>query len=184
MITGGTKAAAGLGSLEVMVENKGEQGPIKFSEEGMRRFNVIISHYPEKRAAVLPVLTLAQREFGWISGEVAAYVGTLMGYPASDMLSVATFYTMLHKKPVGKYHIEVCRNVSCWLMGAYACVDEMKRRLSIEVGGMTRDRRFSLGLTECLGSCGTAPAMQVGDRYYENLTPQRVAEILERLSND
>ena len=100
------------------------------------------------------------------------------------MLSVASFYTMLHKRPVGKYHIEVCRNVSCWLMGTYRCVDELKRRLNIGLGGVTPDGKFSLALTECLGSCGTAPAMQVGDRYFENLTPERVAEILEKLSND
>ncbi|MGH9760396.1 MAG: NAD(P)H-dependent oxidoreductase subunit E, partial [Blastocatellia bacterium] len=77
---------------------------IQFSEQAMQRYKTILSHYPEKRAAVLPVLTLAQHEFGWISPEVADYVGGLMGYPGSDMLSVATFYTMLHKKPVGKYH--------------------------------------------------------------------------------
>jgi len=156
---------------------------IQFSEEAMRRYQTIVSHYPEKRAAVLPVLTLAQREFGWISPEVADYVGGLMGYPPSDMLSVATFYTMLHKKKAGKHHMEVCRNVSCWLMGTYACVDEIKRRLNIDVGGMTPDGKFSLALTECLGSCGTAPAMQVGDRYYENLTPKSVVEIIEKLSN-
>jgi len=157
---------------------------IEFSAEAKRRFDVILSHYPHKRAAVLPVLTLAQREFGWISPEVAEYVGNLMGYPASDMLSVASFYTMLHKRPVGKYHIEVCRNVSCWLMGTYRCVDEIKRRLNIGLGEVTPDGKFSLALTECLGSCGTAPAMQVGDRYFENLTPEGVAEILEKLSND
>jgi NADH-quinone oxidoreductase subunit E len=157
---------------------------IEFSETAKQRYEQILKRYPEKRAAVLPVLTLAQREFGWISPEVAEYVGNLMGYPASDMLSVASFYTMLHKRPVGKYHIEVCRNVSCWLMGTYRCVDEIKRRLNIGLGEVTPDRKFSLALTECLGSCGTAPAMQVGDRYFENLTPERVAEILEKLSND
>jgi len=157
---------------------------IEFSESAKLRYQQILKRYPEKRAAVLPVLTLAQREFGWISPEVAEYIGNLMGYPASDMLSVATFYTMLHKRPVGRHHIEVCRNVSCWLMGTYPCVDEIKRRLNIDIGGVTPDGKFSLALTECLGSCGTAPAMQVGDRYYENLTPERVAEILEKLSND
>ncbi|PYP83241.1 MAG: NADH-quinone oxidoreductase subunit NuoE [Blastocatellia bacterium AA13] len=157
---------------------------IEFSQEAKRRYNAIVSHYPEKRAALIPVLHLAQREFGWISQEVADYVGELMDYPPSDVLSVATFYTLLHKKPAGKYHMEVCRNVSCWLMGAYRCVDEIKSLLRIDVGGMTEDGRFSLNLTECLGSCGTAPAMQVGDRYYENLTPQSLAEIIEKLKND
>lgn len=157
---------------------------IEFSAEAKRRYETILSHYPEKRAALLPVLTLAQREFGWISDDVAEYIGSLMSYPAADVMSVATFYTMLHKKPAGEHHLEVCRNVSCWLMGAYACVDEIKRRLAIDIGGRTADGKFSLGLTECLGSCGTAPAMQVGNRYYENLTPQKIGEILDRLAHD
>jgi NADH-quinone oxidoreductase E subunit len=157
---------------------------IQFSEEAMRRYEVILSHYPEKRAALLPVLTLAQREFGWISQEVSEYIGGLMGYPPSDVLSVATFYTMLQKKPVGKFHMEICRNVSCWLMGTYPCVDEIKRQLKVDVGEITPDGKFSWNLTECLGSCGTAPAMQVGDRYFENLTPARIAEIIEKLANE
>lgn len=157
---------------------------IQFSEEAMRRYEAILSHYPAKRAALLPVLTLAQREFGWISQEVADYLSELMGYPPSDILSVATFYTMLQKKPVGKYHMEICRNVSCWLMGTYPCVDEIKRQLKVDVGEVTADGKFSWNLTECLGSCGTAPAMQVGDRYFENLTPARIAEIIEKLANE
>jgi NADH-quinone oxidoreductase subunit E len=157
---------------------------IQFSEEAMRRYEVILSHYPEKRAALIPVLTLAQREFGWISQEVAEYVGGLMDYPPSDVLSVSTFYTMLHNKPVGKNHLEVCRNVSCWLMGTYACVDEIKRLLKVEIGEITADGKFSWALTECLGSCGTAPAMQVGDRYFENLKPETMGEIIEKLANE
>jgi NADH-quinone oxidoreductase E subunit len=157
---------------------------IQFSPEAMRRYETILGAYPQKRAALLPVLTLAQREFGWISPDVAEYVGSLMGYSAADVMSVATFYTMLHKKPAGKYHLEICRNVTCWLKGAYACVDAIKSKLKIEPGGVTADGKFSLALTECLGSCGTAPAMQVGDRYYESLTPESVGEILDKLAND
>ncbi len=157
---------------------------IQFSEEAMRRYNEILTHYPAKRAALLPVLTLAQREFGWISQEVAEYVGELMGYPPSDVLSVASFYTMLHKKPVGKYHLEICRNVTCWLKGTYPCVDEIKQQLKVDINEITPDGKFSWNLTECLGSCGTAPAMQVGDRYFENLTPASIAEIIEKLAND
>jgi len=107
---------------------------IQFSDEGKRRYQTILSHYPEKRSALLPVLTLAQREFGWISQEVAEYVGGLMGYPPSDVLSVATFYTMLHKKPAGKHHIDICKNVSCWLMGVYPCVDRLLRNCSRDAG--------------------------------------------------
>ncbi|MEW6207054.1 MAG: NAD(P)H-dependent oxidoreductase subunit E [Acidobacteriota bacterium] len=157
---------------------------IELSEEGKRRYEIILSHYPEKRCALVPVLALAQREFGWISEEVAEYVGSLMGYPSSDVLSVASFYSMLHKQPRGKYHLEMCRNVSCWLMGAYSCVDEIKRQLGVETNEVTGDGKFSWNVTECLASCGTAPAMQVGDRYYEDLTPERVREIIEELRNE
>jgi NADH-quinone oxidoreductase subunit E len=157
---------------------------IEFSEEGKGKYKRILSHYPEKRAALVPVLALAQLEFGWISQEVADYVGALMDYPPSDVLSVATFYTLLRKKPVGKYHLEICRNVSCWLMGANACMAETGRLLGVEAEQVTPDGKFSWNFTECLASCGTGPAMQVGDRYFEDLTPARLAEIIENLRND
>ena len=157
---------------------------IEFNEEAKRRYQTILSHYPDKRAALLPVLTLAQREFGWISQEVAEYIGKLMSYPPSDVLSVATFDTMLHKKPAGRHHIDICKNVSCWLMGVFPCIDEIKRQLGVEKREVTADGKFSWDTTECLGSCGTAPAMQIGDRYYENLNPAGVAEIIEKLRND
>jgi NADH-quinone oxidoreductase E subunit len=157
---------------------------IQFSEDALRRYNKILSRYPEKRAAIIPALALAQKEFGWISQEVADYLGELMGYPPSDVLSVATFYTLLRKKPVGKYHLEICRNVSCWLMGATACMNETKRLLGVEAQDITSDGMFSWDFTECLASCGTAPAMQVGDRYFENLSPEKMGEFIEKLRNE
>jgi NADH-quinone oxidoreductase subunit E len=157
---------------------------IQFSEEAMREYQKILSHYPEKRAAVLPVLTLAQREFGWISDEVANYVGGLMGYPPADMKSVASFYVLLRKKQVGKYHLEICRNVSCWLRGATRCMDETRRLLGVGAQEITPDGLFSWDFTECLASCGTAVAMQVGDRYFENLTPEKMGEVIEQLRRE
>ena len=154
---------------------------IQFSEEAMREYQEILRHYPEKRAAVIPVLTLAQREFGWISQEVAEYVGNLMDYPASDMKSVSSFYVLLRQKPVGKYHLEICRNISCWLKGATACMAEAKRLLGVEAQEVTPDGLFSWDFTECLASCGTAVAMQVGARYIENLTPEKMGEVIEQL---
>ena len=154
---------------------------IQFSEEAMREYQEILRHYPEKRAAVIPVLTLAQREFGWISQEVAEYVGNLMDYPASDMKSVSSFYVLLRQKPVGKYHLEICRNISCWLKGATACMTEAKRLLGVEAQEVTPDGLFSWDFTECLASCDTAVAMQVGDRYIENLTPEKIGEVIEQL---
>ena len=157
---------------------------IEFNDAARRRYERIISHYPDKRAALVPVLALAQREFGWISQEVAEYVGRLMGYPPSDVLSTATFYTLLRIKPVGKHHLEICRNVSCWLMDAYGCAEATREKLGVEMGQITADGKFSWAFTECLASCGTAPAMQVGDRYFEELTPVRMTEIIEQLSNE
>ena len=104
----------------------------RFSPDAQAELDQILARYPVRRAAVMPTLWLAQREFGWISQEVAEYVGGLMGYPASDVLSVATFYSLLNKQPRGKFHLEMCRNVSCWLMGAYPCIDEIKRQLGVE----------------------------------------------------
>ncbi|HKQ07113.1 MAG TPA: NAD(P)H-dependent oxidoreductase subunit E [Blastocatellia bacterium] len=157
---------------------------VQFSEEAMREYNDIIRRYPAKRAAVIPVLTLAQREFGWISEEVADYIGGLMDYPPADMKSVSSFYVLLRQKPVGKYHLEICRNVSCWLKGATGCMAEAKRILGVEAQEVTPDGLFSWDFTECLASCGTAVAMQVGDRYIENLTPEKMGEVIEQLRRE
>lgn len=157
---------------------------IQFSEEAMREFHKILSRYPQKRAAVVPVLGLAQKEFGWISDEVAEYVGGLLDYPPSDMKSVSTFYTLLRQKPIGKYHLEVCRNVSCWLRGATQCMTEAKRILGVEAQEVTPDGLFSWDFTECLASCGTAVAIQVGDRYFENITPEKMGDVIEQLRQE
>jgi NADH-quinone oxidoreductase subunit E len=157
---------------------------IQFSEEAMKRYEQLLKHYPEKRAALIQVLILAQREFGWISDEVADYIGELMGYAPADVMAVASFYTMLHRKPVGKYHMDICRTLSCWMMGTYPCVAEMKRILGVEAQEITPDGMFSWNFTECLASCGTAPAMQVGDRYFENLKPEKMGEIIEQLRRE
>jgi len=157
---------------------------IQFSDQARAQYDKILKRYPEKRAALVPVLALAQREFGWISQEVAEYVGQLMDYPPSDVLSTATFYTLLRKTPVGKHHIEICRNVSCWLMGTYPCADAIRAKLGIDRGQITPDGKFSWDFTECLASCGTAPAMQVGDRYFENLTPDNISQVIEKLANE
>jgi NADH-quinone oxidoreductase E subunit len=157
---------------------------IEFNESARQQYEKILSRYPEKRAALVPVLALAQHQFGWISQEVAEYVGGLMGYPPSDVLSTATFYTLLRTKPVGKHHLEICRNVSCWLMDAYGCADAVRETLKVDPNQITSDGKFSWAFTECLASCGTAPAMQVGARYFENLTPDTMKAIIEQLANE
>jgi NADH-quinone oxidoreductase subunit E len=133
---------------------------------------------------MLPILWLAQREFNLITEEVADYIGRLMGLSGSYVYGVASFYTMFNKKLVGKYHIQVCHNVSCYLSGCRSVITHLKNRLGIEVGETTQDRNFTLSTVECLGSCDTSPMMQINESYYENLTLERVDQIINELSRD
>ena len=140
--------------------------------------------YPQARSALLPALEIAQREAGYLSPQVLGEVALLMDLPPVEVASVASFYTMLYRRPVGKHVIQVCTNISCSLMGAEHIVEVLQKKLGIQVGETTPDGRFTLLTVECLGSCGTAPMMQVDDTYYENLTEERLDAILAELSRD
>jgi NADH-quinone oxidoreductase subunit E len=143
-----------------------------------------MQRYPQARSALLPALDIAQREAGYLSPQVLREVAVLMDLPPVEVASVASFYTMLYRRPVGKHVIQVCTNISCSLMGAEHIVNVLRKKLGIEVGETTPDGRFTLLTVECLGSCGTAPMMQVDDTYYENLTEERLDAILAELSRD
>lgn len=154
-----------------------------FSPETKEKFDVLVTRYPEKKAALIPTLWLAQEELGWLPPEALAYCAELLDLAPSKALSVASFYTMFNLKPVGRYKIEVCRTLSCALCGAFEILDHLENRLGIRVGETTPDGKFTLMTQECLASCGTGPMMQVnGKRYFESLTPQRVDEILNSLA--
>ncbi|KRT74102.1 MAG: NADH-quinone oxidoreductase subunit E, NADH-quinone oxidoreductase subunit E [Deltaproteobacteria bacterium CSP1-8] len=155
-----------------------------FSEATRARFERMLARYPDKEAAILPTLHLAQREFGHLSGEAIDYVATLLGFTPARIEGVATFYTMYNRKPVGKYHLQVCRNLSCSLMGAEHLIEHMSRKLGIKPGGTTADGTFTLSTVECLGSCGTAPVMQVNDDYHEDLTEESIDAILDGLRQE
>ncbi|MDX2169736.1 MAG: NAD(P)H-dependent oxidoreductase subunit E [Deltaproteobacteria bacterium] len=155
---------------------------VEFSPAAKAKFETFLTRYPIKRAAIMPTLWLAQEEFGWLSPEVMAYVAGLLELPPAFVASVASFYTMYYKRPVGRHHVQVCTNLSCALRGADEIVDCLRVRLGIGVGGTTSDGQFTLSEAECLGSCGTAPMMQVNDDYWENLTPERTLEIVDRLA--
>ena len=131
---------------------------------------------------MLPTRRLAQEEFGYVSSDVMEFVAKLLDVPVARVRGVATFYTMYDKKPVGKYHIQVCQNLTCSLMGAESIISYLERKLGIKVGETTDDKRFTLSRVECLGACGTAPVMQINDDYYEDLTPEKVEEILKGLA--
>ncbi len=154
---------------------------LEFSPETFRKFEETVARYPKKEAAMLPVLYLAQREFGCLNAEAIAYVAKLMDQSPARVYGVVSFYTMLNMKPIGRHHIQVCRTLPCALRGAATITGFVKKSLGIEIGQTTPDGTFTLSEVECLASCGTAPMMQINDEYFENLTQERVAEILEQL---
>ena len=154
---------------------------VEFSPEARQKFEKIVARYPKKEGAMLPVLYLAQREFGYLSAEAIEYVAKIMELPVARVYGVVTFYTMLNMKPIGRHHIQVCRTLPCALVGAERIAASIKKKLGIGTGETTADGRFTLSEVECLASCGTAPMMQINDDYYENLTEGRVGEILRSL---
>ena len=141
------------------------------SERNLKKLDEMKKYYQTSQSLVLPALLMVQEEHGYISEDAMKYVGKLLDVPFGHILGVVTFYTMLHRKPIGKHHIEVCTNVSCMLRGADKIVEHLENRLGIKVGETSKDRKWTLSEVECMGSCGTAPMFAVGDEYYENLTP-------------
>ncbi|MFO0358363.1 MAG: NADH-quinone oxidoreductase subunit NuoE [Sphingobacteriaceae bacterium] len=163
--------------------NKAKRSEIKFSDAAMETVKTIISRYPEgkQKSALLPVLHVAQAEFGgWLSPEVMDYVAEVLKIKPIEVFEVASFYTMYNLKPVGKCVLEVCQTSSCWLNGAEDIVKYIEKKLGIKVGETTRDGMFTLKVAECLGSCGTAPMLQCGASYHENLTYDKVDSLLEK----
>lgn len=155
-----------------------------FDENELKTVQYHISKYPKPMAAVMPVLWMIQNKYGWISTDAMKYVGDLLGLPHDHVLGVATFYTMYFKKPMGKHHLQICTNVSCMLRGGYDIFDHVSGKLKIKNKEITEDKMFSIEEVECLGSCGTAPMLQVNNReYYENLTIESVDKLLEDLRN-
>jgi NADH-quinone oxidoreductase E subunit len=152
-----------------------------FSEENLKKLDLLRSKYPKSKPLVLPALWMAQRQFGWISPDVMKYVAGLLDLPVSHVYGVVTFYTMFNTKPVGAHHLQVCTNVSCMLRGGDRLLDHVCRRLNIGKGETTADSRFTVTEVECLGSCGTAPAVQINDDYHENLSPEKLDAILNEL---
>ena len=154
---------------------------LEFSPETYKQFEATVARYPKKEAAMLPVLYLAQKEFGYLGPEAIEYVARLIEQSPARVQGVVSFYTMYNVKPIGRHHIQVCRTLSCALGGAERITGLIKKKLGIEVGQTTADGRFTLSEVECLASCGTAPMMQVNDEYYEGLTEEKVAAILDSL---
>lgn len=160
---------------------------IKFNEEALKKVEEILNQYPtdKKKSAMLPLLHLAQAEFdGWLSVPVMDYVASILEVKPIEVYEVATFYTMFHLEPVGKYLIDVCQTSSCWMCGAEDIIKYLEKKLGVETGEITPDGMFQVRRVECLGSCGTAPMFQIGAKYYENLTFEKIDMILDELRKE
>lgn len=158
----------------------------KFSEEQLKQFEEIVSHYPEgkQKSALLPVLHLAQDCFGgWLSEETMNYVAELLSITPIEVYEVATFYTMFNLHPVAKFTFELCHTGPCMLKGSDDVLQYISEKLGIKPGEMTMDGLFSLKTVECLGACGYAPVVQMGDRNHEHLTKEKVDEIIDNIKN-
>ena len=154
----------------------------QLSPEGKQQVLSELKRYESKQSAVLPALYIGQKENnGFISPEVVQELSRVMEIPESQINEVFTFYSMYNKKNVGKYHIQICRTLSCMLNGAEELTEHLCKELNTRIGQMTTDGRFTINEVECLGSCGTAPMMQIGDKYYENLTPESAMNLLRAM---
>ena len=151
------------------------------NEENLKKFELLKTRFQTLQALTLPVLWMIQEQEGWISTDSMQYVAQLLNVPFSHVYGVVTFYTMYNPEPVGKYHLQVCTNISCMLNGGDELCDHISKKLGIGMGETTPDKRFTLHKVECLGSCGTAPMMQVNDDFYENLSLPEVDRLLEEL---
>ena len=147
----------------------------------MKEFEGIASRYPVRRAALLPALWLAQREFGWISLDAMKRVADLVGFPRPRSWKPSSFYTMYQKKKPGKYHLQVCRTISCHLNGSEQIQKTIEEKLKLKPGETTPDGKFSYQTVECLASCHTGPCMRVNDENHENLTVDKVEKLIEKL---
>ena len=142
----------------------------------------LVPRYPNRVALLLPALHRAQEETTWLPPEVLEEIGAYIGIHPAQVREVASFYTMYNLKPVGKYHLKVCTNVACCLRGANELVEHVEKKYSIRCGETTRDKKFTLMEEECLGACGTAPAMMLNDDYHENLDIPKLDKLLDGLA--
>ena len=153
-----------------------------FPQEAMARIEKILTRYPTKQAALLPVLWVAQETWGWISKEAAEEVARILDLPPSHVDGVLTFYTMYNVRPVGQHLIQVCTSISCHLAGAGSLVEHCKKRLGVGLEETTKDGRFTLVEVECIAGCDKAPSLMVNDAYHEPMDTTKLDDLLDRLS--
>lgn len=170
--------------MTTLSEKNKPQEKISLSQQARKKIDASLKKYPDdhKESAVLDALMIVQAENnGWLTEALMNAVADYLEMPRIAVYEVATFYSMFELKPVGKYKLEVCTNISCMLCGSNKIVNHLERRLNVKLGETTHDGKFSLRGVECLGACGGAPMMMIGDQYHENLTPEKIEKILEEL---
>jgi NADH-quinone oxidoreductase E subunit len=158
--------------------------PITLSPAAEKKLQDIVARYPSSKSAVMPALYIAQEECGWLTKEAVDWVSAKLNLPQSHVYEVATFYTMYYKKPVGKYHVQVCRTLSCALRGAGQITDCLKKRFGTRAHQLTADGKWSFEEVECLGSCGSAPMVEINDTFFENLNPEKLNALLDRIDRE
>ncbi len=175
----------GLNATKVGIDLVRLGKPLEFTPADLAQVKEILARYPHERraSAIMPVLWLAQARFGFLSQEAIDLTARSIDVPEPDVAAVATFYTMFHLEPVGKYVLQVCCTLSCSIMGAERIVAHLERKLGIKAGETTPDGRFTLKKVECLASCGTAPMLQVNERKFdERLDEAAVDRLLDGLT--
>lgn len=155
------------------------------TKQEIKKIDEIKSRYPDEKAALLPLLWIIQEKYGWISEDSMRYVGDLLNMPYEQVLGVASFYTMFNKKPRGKFHLQVCTNISCMLRGGYELFHYLEEKLNLKNNETSPDSMFTIEEVECLGSCATAPMMQVNNKeFYENLTKEKIDLLIEEFKKN
>lgn len=154
---------------------------VAFTPENLARFEKCVAQYEVRRSALLPTLWLAQEQFGYLSTDVMDYVATLLDLPPLHVYEAVTFYVMFRKKDLGKYCLQVCVNITCGMMGSDGLIKVIQDELGLAPNGVTEDKMFSLVPVQCLGSCDTAPVLQVNDDYFEKMTPELLKGVLQKL---
>ena len=152
---------------------------MKLSDQFEQRFHAMINHYPTKRSVLVPSLLYAQDELGYLTDELIAEMAQRLDLTDLEIRNVISYYSMLTTQPRGKFNVQVCTNIACMLRGGEEILDNCKRKLGIGHKGTTRDGLFSLEEVECIGACSWAPAAQVNYDFHENLTPERMNEVLQ-----
>ena len=153
----------------------------KLSAEGQDFVKKELTRYETPYSAIIPALYRVQKENGWVPEEAVSHLSQLMNIPAAHINEVLHFYTMFNKKPVGRLHVQVCVNISCAMNGARELADSLCKRFNVKYDEVSADKKITISRVECLGSCGTAPMLQVNDKYLENLTPELAMQKLTEM---